>query len=439
MAGLDTRLMPPVAQDLVSAMRDSGLPASSWEQAVAPHCHHYKTAVDRIVLQYPPGTGFLMSLAPDGIEQRTLRLGSFTMAVLALLALGFSVRHWQGAALLAIAGAATFQMLAKDIGSPSAAPSVALGALLGLGTVTAARSSKVWPFLLLGLLTGLATAVRLPNLFFGIAPGIFLAVRLLQHRRGRDLAGLGCLLAGTLIGLLPVLIANQINAGSILATTYASVDANTSLSLETLRHGLDRLFLSTDASSSLSMLAAVICAAALPTARMPAVAAICAFIALLAFLASKPIVLAYYLAPLSAFAICGVLAAEVRPRALFRGVGMAALPAAALAIWYASAAFPLTPYPVDSAVQEKLGPNTIVWGDVFSGYYVMESDAYSAKIVFASQEVQDRLIQEMQERGVTQLISDSTGATAQLVERLKPRLTFLGQAYGQNVYQLDAN
>src|SRR4029079_6000916 len=50
--GIDTELMPDVSRPLVAIAKSTGLAPEEWSQAIAPHCHHYKPATDKVVLQY---------------------------------------------------------------------------------------------------------------------------------------------------------------------------------------------------------------------------------------------------------------------------------------------------------------------------------------------------------------------------------------------------
>jgi hypothetical protein len=78
---------------------------------------------------------------------------------------------------------------------------------------------------LLGLLIGLSVNFRLPNLFLAAGYCLYLAgAFLLVRSRETFLQGLAFAVA-FLIGIMPTLIANAINAGSPFATTYGSVDA----------------------------------------------------------------------------------------------------------------------------------------------------------------------------------------------------------------------
>jgi hypothetical protein len=63
--GLDTALRDDRTRYLVGVAKATGLDPDVWDYGVAPYCHHYKPRTDRVVLQYPPGTGFVHALWPE--------------------------------------------------------------------------------------------------------------------------------------------------------------------------------------------------------------------------------------------------------------------------------------------------------------------------------------------------------------------------------------
>jgi hypothetical protein len=77
---------------------------------------------------------------------------------------------------------------------------------------------------LVGLLTGLAVNFRLPNLFLSSGYFVFFFASFLLSRK-IETALQGILFGGTfLAGMAPTLLANAINAGSPLTTTYGTAD-----------------------------------------------------------------------------------------------------------------------------------------------------------------------------------------------------------------------
>ena len=59
-------LETPHARLLVEFMKSRKIPLGKWEEIVAPHAHHYFPGSDRVGVQYPPGTGLLLAIFPQG-------------------------------------------------------------------------------------------------------------------------------------------------------------------------------------------------------------------------------------------------------------------------------------------------------------------------------------------------------------------------------------
>jgi len=60
----ETSLKEDNYRTLIEIGRKSPYEVSSWYQAIAPHCHHYREKTDKIILQYTPGTGMWLSIFP---------------------------------------------------------------------------------------------------------------------------------------------------------------------------------------------------------------------------------------------------------------------------------------------------------------------------------------------------------------------------------------
>ena len=72
--GLSTAIDTENASFLVSIAKQINPLESRWAEMIAPHCHHFKSGTEKIILQYPPGTGFVLSLLPNGKELECLAL-----------------------------------------------------------------------------------------------------------------------------------------------------------------------------------------------------------------------------------------------------------------------------------------------------------------------------------------------------------------------------
>ena len=184
-------------------------------------------ATKKLVMQYPPGTGFLLALFPQGFQAIPLYVLS-TVIVFGFALLGISYARSRSSILLATGFGclAIYLMINPAKASYSVAPTMAVCALAGFLTAKLFSESQRHRLLLaglVGLLIGLSVNFRLPNLFLSAGYFVFFLVAFLVSRKTGDLpCRARCFGAALLAGMTPTLLANAINAGSPLATTYGS-------------------------------------------------------------------------------------------------------------------------------------------------------------------------------------------------------------------------
>lgn len=454
LAGFDTQLSSPAARRLLAMMRDSGAPASAWYQAVAPHCHHYKPATGVVVLQYPPGTGAVMAVLPRAGQSRTLRMtGVVLLAAILAIAVGGATST---AAIWIGAGATALALHGATVGSDSVAIGSAAAAATGLLMVPALeRRSAAW-LLSFGIVAGLAASFRITNLAFGAAAGLALLWMAIRQRRRRDLTGLIVLSVGLAIGLAPLLWANFINAGSPIATTYSPVDAAAPrFGVAWLLRGI--VFYS-GVDRAAPLLAGALGLGSFAFAARPRSTALAAMaIAMsvsLAYLLPKQILIPYYLTPVSIFAIATVLGHDVfgagatPHRAGAAALSLSVLVCGGLLIAAAAHRAPAiesadharSADAVDTTVARALAADPIVWADFQGGRFVMERNAYAAKLSFASPEMQDYMVAGLARMGQSQLLVTDTDATKAIFRRVSRRwpMRRLGTAFGHDVYAIGA-
>jgi hypothetical protein len=217
---------------LIDHLRSQGLPPSAWGEMVAPHAHHYFPRADRVGVQYPPGTGWLLALFPEGEAVHGLNravIVLFLAAGLAALVVAGRRRAWAAAGGVVFALQLGLDVLGA-VGDASFSVNAVLAPLLlsfsalFLALVLAAkpRASGLAAFAG-GACFGLAVLVRLPVLL--LLPGALV----LLHGGGRrpwvnrTLAfGAGLLLCG----VLPLLAHQQQVAGAWYLPTYGHDDAS---------------------------------------------------------------------------------------------------------------------------------------------------------------------------------------------------------------------
>ena len=225
--GLNTDISRDDDHFLSSKLKGIGF--ESWNDAATAPCHTLMPATEKRVMQYPPGTGFVLALFPQGFQMIPLYVSATVVVFgLALLAI-FHARSRSSILLAAGFGClAVYLMINPAKASYSVAPTMVACALAGLLTARIfsagqRRHRLAWAGLT-GLLIGLSVNFRLPNLFLSSGYFLFFGVSLLSSRK-IEVALEGALFAvAFLAGMAPTLIANAINAGSPFSTTYGGVD-----------------------------------------------------------------------------------------------------------------------------------------------------------------------------------------------------------------------
>jgi hypothetical protein len=226
--GLDTTIARDDDGYMIGKMRKFPGWNQSWESKEAP-CHTFIPSLNKRVLQYPPGTGLVLALFPSGYQVIPL------YGVCTILVFGFAVaaiwlaRSRRDLAIAAIFGCtAIYMMINPTKASYSMAPTMVVCAAAAWLTARLFTAPTRHPLLLtmaIGLLIGLSVNFRLPNLFLSAGYCLyFLAAFLKQRSRQSFMQGLGFGMA-FLLGMVPTLVANAINAGSPFSTTYGGADA----------------------------------------------------------------------------------------------------------------------------------------------------------------------------------------------------------------------
>ncbi|MDN3274081.1 hypothetical protein QWJ07_07500 [Frankia sp. RB7] len=199
---------------------------AEWKDPIRWPCHNPMPG-GKIVLQYPPGTGFLLALFPQGHQVVPLYIAA-SLIVCGLALAGIAMAR----TLPSILGAGVFGALAVYLminpakASYSVAPTMALCALTGFLTALWLARDKRSVFLiaLIGLLLGASVNFRLPNALLAAGYFLFLGIPFLWTRSLATFVKGFAFGAGVLVGIAPTLAAQAINAGSALATTYGSAD-----------------------------------------------------------------------------------------------------------------------------------------------------------------------------------------------------------------------
>ena len=227
LGGFDTDITRDDDHYLASKLKEIGFP--TWNDPATAPCHPPMAASGKRVIQYPPGTGLVLALFPQGHQVIPLYVtASVILFGFVLLAI-FTARTPASILLTGAFGVlAIYMMINPAKASYSVAPTIVTCVLAGYLTaswlIAAPARRQVLIAAVLGLILGLSVNFRLPNLFLSSGYVLFLLGVFLSARTMRTfMQGIG-FAAAYIVGMAPTLVANAINAGSPLATTYGGPD-----------------------------------------------------------------------------------------------------------------------------------------------------------------------------------------------------------------------
>jgi hypothetical protein len=226
--GLDTDISRDDDHYLASKLKEIGFPA--WDDPARAPCHTLMPATNKRVMQYPPGTGFVLALFPQGFQVIPLYVSaSVVLALFALAAIAFAATPPALSLATVFGVAAVYLMINPSKASYSVAPTMIVCAIAGFLTArlfaVRKRRSRLFLTAALGLLIGLSVNFRLPNLLLASGYFLFFLGSFLRSRKAAIVLQGVLFGAAFLAGMAPTLLANAINAGSPFSTTYGGVDA----------------------------------------------------------------------------------------------------------------------------------------------------------------------------------------------------------------------
>jgi len=445
--GLNTHVRNEQAEFLIKTAKSLNVPYQQWAEMVAPHAHHYNAKTDAIILQYPPGTGFLLSLLPDDRGPELT-----TVLAAALIALGFLLaaarRSLAAVEMVALAAALLFAcQLLVDFASfgtysvPWTFAFIPVAALAAVQTTSGGKYTRYAAGVVLGFLCALLLLTRIPNIFIVAALGLFLLIQAGLDTRHDVHSRIGVLVAAglpfLLFGALPLVVANRVNAGGLLASTYSPADAAPpSFAAERVWSNVQYYLQSTPAWRALLLSFLVTgCAVAAVFAQRyrgsrrfmigVASAVSLTFGASVVFFFSHPVQNPYYMAPGCMFVVCFGLFGFIEAQG-FGAKGrdnwswvFAVLAVAAIAAIFSFQVMMAPPQKVASAIpQDVANPNSIVWSDLTSGTMLYYNGKYAAKLGFGSTCLQDRMVQAVYQADRPQYFVVDSPTVQGIVDRL---------------------
>jgi len=225
--GLDTDIALEDDHYLSSKLKQIDFP--TWSDPATAPCHTLIPATKKLVIQYPPGTGFVLALFPEGSQVIPLYvLTSLVAFGFALAAMVYASSLFSLALVAAFGDTALYLMINPTKASYSMAPTMMVCAIAGFLSAklftSEGRRHRLVLTVLIGLLLGLAVNFRLANLFLSAGYFAFFLVSFATPRKMETVLQGSLFAIAFLIGIVPTLLANAINAGSPFATTYGGAD-----------------------------------------------------------------------------------------------------------------------------------------------------------------------------------------------------------------------
>src|ERR1041385_9193783 len=228
------KLESPQTRLLIDFMQENKVDVPRWDEVIAPHAHHYMPESGYVGVQYPPGTGLVLAMFPQGeAVYRLNRIVEFVFIVAGVVALAIATwkRAWASIGLVVLALSLGFMVMGR-LGALSFSMNAVLVpillttvfSLLALWLQTSGRDRlALLCALLAGLSLGFATMIRLPS--FLLSAGFL--VPLWPGFRNFRIKSLPVVFAlgVTIAGVIPVVINQHNVAGAWYLSTYALVDS----------------------------------------------------------------------------------------------------------------------------------------------------------------------------------------------------------------------
>lgn len=225
-SGIDTDLRRDTDDYFIHALKD--IAAIEPSDPGRPVCHTLQPS-GKWVIQYPPGTGFVLALFPEGRQAAPMFIAaSAVMLALVLAALALARSTPAILACGAIGCETIYMMINPAKSSYSIAPTLPLSAAIGIATVLLLFDPRprraILAAGLIGALIGLAINLRITNALIAAGYLAFFGLAFLGSRKAQPFVqGIVCV-AAMAIFALPTFIANAINAGSPFRTPYPAQD-----------------------------------------------------------------------------------------------------------------------------------------------------------------------------------------------------------------------
>jgi hypothetical protein len=394
---------------------------------VAPQCHHWDKKTDAVMLQYPPLSGFLLSFFPEPIAPPMLYItlmlvigGCFLIATLRSGRVGWAALVAGGIIVYEVFRILRIYGMLDSVSVPCSVGLVAVMALLTPELHRQIGWKRLLIALIVGFIGGALIGFRIANMLIllGIAfIGLTMPARIGEKLKTAMAGGVGLV-----VGMVPVLAANTINAGGPLHTTYNTIDASAPFFIPIMFYHHGRYYLFDDHSAPLiwvglaaPILRIIMLAVQKRPLRdyFPAIGAGIAMLATFCFFMTHWIRIDYYMVPGAMFSVMLVFfdmvsdgVSEKTGRARRWITAAAILLFAALGVWRYSQ---VTPKHYEaSAPPAMLDKDARVWADMTTGSILYYTGKYAAKLTFADDCMRIAMLRGVAANGNNQyLVSDT--------------------------------
>ena len=236
LTALDSSIDTDVQSVLNQWGKSTSIKYKDWYQMVSPHAHHFRKDSDKVILQYPPGTGWLLSNFPENKARKILWILSFTvisslfLARINILYIPLTNINLALSCLGCLYITNTFSTRSDSI-----APSCLIAVLITSITIRSINylnKYHLFPILetlFISFIFGFSLSVRPGNLLFIISPLSILILAILLNIKSIFKFTAFCF-SVFCASIVPLLLANKINTGSIFTSTYSSIDTTFDIS-----------------------------------------------------------------------------------------------------------------------------------------------------------------------------------------------------------------
>ena len=229
---LDTSINNDVQSLLNNWGENTSIKYKNWYQMIAPHAHYFSNDSKRTILQYPPGTGWLLSIFPENKARKILWILSFSaISSLFLARINISDNTFTNLSLALSCLGSLYLTNTFSTRSDSIAPSCLIAVLITSITIRSINSlnkNKKIPLLeilFISLIFGISLSIRPGNMLFVIAP-ISIYIVAFKLRTKYIFRSICISITAFFTSIYPLLQAHKINTGSYFISTYSSIDTS---------------------------------------------------------------------------------------------------------------------------------------------------------------------------------------------------------------------